>query len=918
MLFPQGKTYLSLLASWGILIGLSCSKEPEIVNVRHQQIAADFASDAVSGGNDSGGSSPGPETSDPPNTMHTPLLTVQSEGAFQSKLEWTLPPEAALGHGAKGYRLYREGAMLAEVGASIFSYEDAGLRARSSYTYEISSIYPGDHESPRSAPVSITTLALSGSDLYDSYCGDCHGELAFSTKRGATKERITIAISSVMIMQGLVDFLDAEKIAAIAGALSESPKDTTKPAAPSGLSAGFVGPMGVVLNWNAATDNPGGSGIDRYQLFRNGAFSVDIAGDITTLPVNGLNADTAYEFELLVIDNAGNSSSRSTPLNVKTLAAMATPDRTAPSVPNQLAGSALSPSSVRVSWAASTDEAGGSGLASYRVFRDGTFLRSVGAAQRELVDSGLTSGTTYSYSVQSEDFASNRSNLSTPMTVMTNSLNGAQLYAMHCQGCHQMPADARAANKTVAQIQRAIDTLAVMQSLKGLGAEVVAAIGMFLAPAPDLTPPTVPTNLATSAITAFSISLSWSPAADAGGSGLAGYTVFRNDTKVADVGSSSYTDSGLSPATPYVYKVRARDAAGNVSNFTANLSTSTVAGAADTTAPTVPLSLMGIPSGKMVKLSWQASTDTGGSGIASYRLYRGTTRIAEIASPSLTYTDSNLAAATSYSYSISAVDKAGLESSRSAAINVTTSASSGEELYATNCETCHQPLAQSTKKNRSAMTIRNAIAGQAAMKFLSFLTSEQIDLIAVALMPSAPDPKNMVDVFTYGVPLGTRTFVASKLSSLFSGPLERVEHDRIVRANITSQVPLFGGPCNRWDGDCPGNALRLDLNSNASMSPSANTPRAGYQLRACEELTARDSAVKNLLQKVGLSETSVATDASLRRAYAAFFPGRSPSAASMSSMMAVFDGARVLSNLPLDGWRMLFYGLCEAPGFDAP
>jgi chitodextrinase len=79
----------------------------------------------------------------------------------------------------------------------------------------------------------------------------------------------------------------------------------------------------------------------------------------------------------------------------------------------------------------------------------------------------------------------------------------------------------------------------------------------------DTTPPSTPSNLATTGTTATSASLAWSASTD--NVGVAGYNVYRGGTQVGTTTSTSFTDSGLSPSTQYSYTVKAFDAAGNVS-----------------------------------------------------------------------------------------------------------------------------------------------------------------------------------------------------------------------------------------------------------------------------------------------------------------------------------------------------------------
>lgn len=99
------------------------------------------------------------------------------------------------------------------------------------------------------------------------------------------------------------------------------------------------------------------------------------------------------------------------------------------------------------------------------------------------------------------------------------------------------------------------------------------------APSGDTTAPSVPAGLASPSQTASSVSLTWSASTDnGGGSGVAGYDVYRNGSLVGSPAATSYTDSGLAASTGYSYRVRARDNAGNASGQGTALSVSTKAG----------------------------------------------------------------------------------------------------------------------------------------------------------------------------------------------------------------------------------------------------------------------------------------------------------------------------------------------------
>jgi len=95
----------------------------------------------------------------------------------------------------------------------------------------------------------------------------------------------------------------------------------------------------------------------------------------------------------------------------------------------------------------------------------------------------------------------------------------------------------------------------------------------------DTTPPSVPGGLASPSKTATTVNLVWSAATDnSGGSGVAGYDVYRNGSLVGSPSATQYTDGGLTASTAYSYTVRARDNAGNASAQSGSISVTTAAG----------------------------------------------------------------------------------------------------------------------------------------------------------------------------------------------------------------------------------------------------------------------------------------------------------------------------------------------------
>jgi chitodextrinase len=182
----------------------------------------------------------------------------------------------------------------------------------------------------------------------------------------------------------------------------------------------------------------------------------------------------------------------------------------------------------------------------------------------------------------------------------------------------------------------------------------------------DTTPPTAPTSLAATATSSTQIALSWAGATD--NVGIAGYTVERctgsgcsNFAQIGTSAGAAYSSTGLTASTTYRYRVRAVDAANNVSAYSP-IATATTTAAPDTTAPTAPSSLVATASSSSrIVLNWSAATDS--VGVTEYRIERctgsGCASFAQIGTATTTsYTNTGLTASTTYRYRVRAVDAA--------------------------------------------------------------------------------------------------------------------------------------------------------------------------------------------------------------------------------------------------------------------
>ena len=170
--------------------------------------------------------------------------------------------------------------------------------------------------------------------------------------------------------------------------------DQTAPSVPAAPTASNRAATSISLSWTASTDNVGVTG---YKVYRGGTQIGTTAG--TSYNDTGLTPNTSYSYTVAAYDAAGNNSAQSAALATST-----TPDATAPTAPTALTVGTRTLTSIRFTWAASTDNVG---VAGYKIYRGGTQVGTSIAAS--YTDSSLTPGTNYSYTVAAYDAAGNTS-----------------------------------------------------------------------------------------------------------------------------------------------------------------------------------------------------------------------------------------------------------------------------------------------------------------------------------------------------------------------------------------------------------------------------------------------------------------------------------------------------------------------------
>src|SRR6266480_1200270 len=417
--------------------------------------------------------------------------------------------------------------------------------------------------------------------------------------------------------------------------------DTVAPSTPAGLTASAASSSRINLSWLAATDNVG---VIRYSVYRDGVQIASVAG--RSYANTGLSAATTYSYTVAASDAARNASAQSSPVSATTKAPL---DTQAPSIPTNLAASAITPTTLTLSWNAATDNVA---VAGYRVYLNGTLLLSPSSTSAQIIE--LTPDFTRSFTVAAFDAAGNASAPSAPLSVTTppladttapttpsgvaaSALTSSSLtlswspatdnvgvtgYRVYRNGTLAASPGGTSASITGLSAATTYSFTVSAVDAAGNASASSAPLSATTAASSDTTAPTTPTGLAASALTATSLTLSWSPATD--NVGVTGYRVYRNGTLAASPSGTSASITGLLASVLYSFTVSAVDAAGNASALSAPLSATTLP-LPDTTVPSTPTGLVGVAvSSSQINLSWTAATDN--VGVTGYNVYRGGTQ----------------------------------------------------------------------------------------------------------------------------------------------------------------------------------------------------------------------------------------------------------------------------------------------------
>jgi len=637
-------------------------------------------------------------------------LTASAVSSSQINLTWT-----DTANNETGFRIERspDGTAFAEiatVGANVTNYANTGLTAATQYWYRVraynttgTSSYAGPTSATTltatvllTAPTNLTATAASSNQINISWIDGASNESGFRIERspdGTTFAEIATVGANVTSYAntGLtastqywyrVRAYNATDTSTYAGPASATTlAAAVAPTAPTNLSASAASSSQINLSWIDSASNESGFRIERSPDGTTFAEIATVGANVTAYADVALTAATQYWYRVRAYNTTG-TSSYAGPTSATTLAAALPP------APTNLTAMAASTSQINLSW---TDNA--SNESGFRIERspDGTAfteIATVGANVTTYANTGLTAATQYWYRVRAYNTTGTSSyagpaSATTLAAALPPAPTNLTATAASTSRINLSWTDT-ASNESGFRIERSPDGTtfteiatvganATSYANNGLAAATqywyrvraynTAGTSSYAGPASATTlapppPPAPPTNLTATAASTSRINLSWTDNA----SNESGFRIERSPdgtafTEIATVGANatSYTNTGLTAATQYWYRVRAYNTTGT-SSYAGPTSATTVA-----QPPSAPNALIGTRRSDGIALTW-TDTSSNETGFAIFRSTDGGktyTQIATVAQNVSAYVDTSPGTSSVVNYRVRAFNTGG-------------------------------------------------------------------------------------------------------------------------------------------------------------------------------------------------------------------------------------------------------------------
>lgn len=483
------------------------------------------------------------------------------------------------------------------------------------------------------------------------------------------------------------DSLSSAPVAPSATIVLNGPSDSTAPSTPLYLTAQARGSATVSLHWQPSTDTVG---VRAYRVYRDGAV---IGTASTNLYVDTAGGGASHSYTVSAVNE---SSVESTPSQGATVTMPAGGDTTAPTAPSGVAATSVTDHRVTLQWNPAKDNVG---VAYYEVMGAPTSPIIVDPVSTSITLTGLQASSAQMLYVLAFDGAGNQSPFwdsygaaVSPTTAASGtaapSAPSSVLITSYGQTHASLswPAVSDAAGVTGYTLFRNSLRLTTVNGttytdngLNGCGScqyTVVASDAAGNVSSPALSPSiyggtsATPSVSITSPAAGSTVSTTTAVAVSASApAGIASVSVYIDGHLLGTATAAPYTvplNPQWSGNGAHTLLAIAQDSSSDIGASTpVTLTTS----APDTTAPSPPAVIEGYAAAPTeVDLQWSAAVDN--VGVSNYKILRGGTTLATVATTS--FRDTTVSAGSTSSYQVQATDAAGNVSGPSATVTVST------------------------------------------------------------------------------------------------------------------------------------------------------------------------------------------------------------------------------------------------------
>ncbi len=285
-------------------------------------------------------------------TVSTPDLTAPEpsssftavlDGPTTARLVWTPATDNVA---VTGYRVLRQGKLLATLPPTTTTYVMSDLAAGTKYTFQLRAFDAAGNTSdtltdsvttpkatvsaPPTAPTNLSATGLDESTISLGWTA------ATDDKAVTAYEIFRDGVSAIVLDGAVTTWQDTGLAAGVShtytvragdadgnwsalsapATASTVAADTTAPSVPAGVAAAGATTTSIQLSWNASTDDRGVTG---YGVYRDGTLVATLGGSTITYLDEGLAVASTHAYRVDAVDAAGNRSAQSDPVSARTI-----------------------------------------------------------------------------------------------------------------------------------------------------------------------------------------------------------------------------------------------------------------------------------------------------------------------------------------------------------------------------------------------------------------------------------------------------------------------------------------------------------------------------------------------------------------------------------------------------------------------